>query len=34
MEEKFDSNVIKLEQEIFDISENINKFKNKIIWKK
>ena len=29
MEEKFDSNVIKLEQEIFDISENINKFKNK-----
>ena len=29
MEEKFDSNVIKLEQEIFDISKNINKFKNK-----
>ena len=29
MEEKFDSNVVKLEQEIFDISKNINKFKNK-----
>ena len=29
MEEKFDSNVVKLEREIFDISKNINKFKNK-----
>ena len=28
-EEKFDSNVVKLEREIFDISKNINKFKNK-----
>jgi hypothetical protein len=29
MENKFDSNVCKLEQEICDISQNINKFKNK-----
>ena len=29
MDEKFDSDVTKLEQEIFDISKNINKFKNK-----
>ena len=29
MEHKFDSNVSKLEQEIYDISKNINKFKNK-----
>ena len=29
MEGKFDSNVMKLEKEIFDISKNINKFKNK-----
>ena len=29
MEEKFDSKVMRLEQEIFDISKNINKFKSK-----
>jgi len=29
METKFDSNVMKLEKEIFDISKNINKFKTK-----
>ena len=29
MEEKLDSKVMKLEKEIFDISNNINKFKNK-----
>ena len=29
METKFDSNMMKLEKEIFDISKNINKFKTK-----
>ena len=29
METRFDSNIMKLEKEIFDISSNINKFKHK-----